>query len=213
MNIKLRYIPVLTIMVLVVSACGGGAVPATPTSIAVNAQPAQTTVPSTDTPPPPTATTTNTPVPPTPTPQPTSTATATGTSTATPTTTNTPAPTATPVQPTATLAPPTATRVPATSTPRPTNTPIPLPTPKYQVPPGKAGILLQNYIDGKLSFTIQDHEYVVPASPGPSIPGELFILVDPGKATYSANLPNGAHTDGEVTTQPDHLYNFPFRYR
>ena len=73
--------------------------------------------------------------------------------------------------------------------------------------------MLQNYIDGKLSFNIQDQEYIVPASPGPGIPGELFIIINPGTATYSANLPNGAHTDGTITTGAGFYYPFPFRYR
>ncbi|MBI5877057.1 MAG: hypothetical protein HZB53_05345 [Chloroflexi bacterium] len=182
---------IILMLVLLLAACG----PLAPAPTATPVPPTATPVPPTATPVPPTATSTNTP---------TATATNTPLPTATPTSTSTP----TPLPPTATPVPPTATRVPPTNTPRPPTatptSPPPVNTPvnPYYIPPGKSGLLVRNYTGRPLNFNVNDREFVVPASPGTGVPGEQFIILNPGKYTYSANIIAGS-TSGEVTLQVD----------
>ncbi len=106
-------------------------------------------------------------------------------------------------------APPTATPRPA-----PTNTPRPAPTPtpasQYNVPPGKAGLLIRNYVTSEITFNIKDKEYKIPKSPGGGVPGELLIILDPGKYTYSASIPAGG-INGEVELTVNRIFVQGFR--
>lgn len=138
-------------------------------------------------------------------------ATHTATPTATPSSTPIP-PTATPT-PTATPDPPTvtpiATRVPPTRVPpTATFTPRPTPTPdKYPVPKGKAGLIVQNFYGRPLNFTIADKEYQVPAN------SEMFIVLEPGTYTYSANISGIGQADGTLKLEPNSLTTQPFGAR
>jgi hypothetical protein len=91
----------------------------------------------------------------------------------------------------------------------PTPTP-PQPTPtlavKYPLPPGKAGLLLRNFYPGPINYTIADKEYQLPASPKSGLYGELFIVLDPGKHTYSANIHGIGDADGTLDLQADKIF-------
>lgn len=128
----------------------------------------------------PTAIPAATPVPPTATPAP---PTATQTATVRPTNTATPAP------PTATRVPPTATKAPATPTTRPTNTQVPS---KYPLPPGKGGLVVRNWYGDAMDFTIAEQTVMIAAS------GEAFIVLDPGKHTWSAHIARYGTASGAV---------------
>jgi hypothetical protein len=106
--------------------------------------------------------------------------------------------------------PPTPTRPAPTNTPRPAPTNTPQPSSPYPVPTGKAGLLIRNYITSEISFNIQDKEYKVPKSPGGGVPGELFLILNPGKYTYSASVPAGG-INGEVELVVNRVFVQGFR--
>lgn len=193
---------VLCLMMLIMSGCDAATpaapptnTPAPPTATATNtAVPATPT--ATNTAVPPTATATNTAVPPTP----------------TATVTDTPPPTATATN---TAVPPTNTPSP-TPRPRPTNTPTPTATPPpaavnpYPLPDGKGGLLVRNYIGKEMTFTIDNKEYRIAASPGNGVPGEVFIVLNPNTYTYSVTVPGGSTSD-TITVVVNKIWILPFR--
>ncbi len=64
------------------------------------------------------------------------------------------------------------------------------PTSQYALPPGKGGLVVQNFIGNDLTFTIANHQYTVPAN------GEQFIVLDPGDYTWSAFVPGKGQAHG-----------------
>lgn len=144
---------------------------------------------------------TPTPLPPTPTELPTATPTATATPvpptatpvppTSTPTATVRPTNTSTPVPPSATRVPPTATatKAPPIPTTRPTNTAVPS---KYPLPPGKGGLVVRNWYGDAMDFTIAEQTVMIAAS------GEAFIVLNPGKQTWTAHIARYGWASGAV---------------
>ena len=127
--------------------------------------------------------------------------------------------TAAPLPPTPTPALPTPTPIPPSPTPRPhpTNTPVPPTGPAgpavrdpYPLPVGKGGLVIRNYIGKEMTFTIAEMEYRIGASLGNGVPGELFIVLNPGKYTYSASVPGGS-TGDEITVEPGVIWVLPFK--
>jgi hypothetical protein len=92
----------------------------------------------------------------------------------------------------------------------PTATPTPAQTNPYPLPQGKGGIIVRNYIGKEMTFTIDNKEYRIAASPGNGVPGEVYIVLTPNTYTYSVNVPGGS-TDDTITVVLGKIWILPFR--
>ncbi len=74
---------------------------------------------------------------------------------------------------------------------------------------GHTGITVKNYWGSDMVFTIADNQYTVPAN------GQLFIALDPGDYTFSANVPGNDDSarDGEITVATGQVWDMPFAMR
>ncbi|MGB8647667.1 MAG: hypothetical protein WCF84_20705 [Anaerolineae bacterium] len=102
-------------------------------------------------------------------------------------------------------APPTTapTRAPTAVPVRPTATPPPS-SGKYQLPPGKGGLVVRNYYGGDMTFTINNQQYTVPSN------GEQFIVLDPGTYPWSAFIPGKGQAHGSETIEAGKVWLMPF---
>ncbi len=92
-----------------------------------------------------------------------------------------------------TTAPPTVV-VPPTATPASTS--------KYQVPPGKAGLLVVSFVGKEINFTIAGKLTKIPPN------GESFIVVDPGKQNLSANVPGLGDLTDTLDLKADQIFQY-----
>jgi hypothetical protein len=75
----------------------------------------------------------------------------------------------------------------------------PAATDKYPFPPGKAGWVVKSFIGDELNYTFAGKLYKIPGN------GEVFIVMDPGKYTFSINIPGKGEATGEVELKADAL--------
>jgi hypothetical protein len=69
----------------------------------------------------------------------------------------------------------------------------PTATSKYELPPGKGGLVVRNYYGGQADFTISNQTHTLP--PGGA---DVFIILDPGHYTWSSHLPGVGTARGTV---------------
>lgn len=84
---------------------------------------------------------------------------------------------------------------------------VPTAAPQYPLPPGKGGLVVRNYYGQDMTFTVNNHQYTVPAN------GEQFIVLDPGQYPWSAFIPGKGQAHGTATIEAGRIFAQSFASR